>query len=1726
MKSFYLNLKILFSLLLLIIVVHGNHAQTITAEDNQSDYFIDVNWSLPITPCLLDGANQYSSITLRLTKDGGEIDFQTIDGQALIDLYAAGNPLEGSYRDFVGPNLSHNYEIMVFHGTLGSLDLDCSFINDNGQTSIVKVPDQFATSIDLLDKIELGWTNRSDLATSYKLYRDTILIETFITDIERDSSLNFVEQFLFNSSTSIKSGEDYNYSIEMISSYVNQTWTYNLGDGNTIPLNLMATDAPTFSEKVAVTWDAVPAGSIDKYQLWRDGNLFAIKSASEVMHEDFAPHYGDSIEYNLRVLKNDTVRASFVDYGSVAANGTISGSVFTTEGSFPVENAIVKITRESTGDTLTTLSNDLGEFSFTDVAYGLLDSFEFNAVLPNHSFTYPIPKVGISSLQPNYENAVILDEFSFTQGSSTNNVNSFTAIPDTNNDLVDLSWDLNTSAASFFIDVLRNGEKIYSSTSAADLVSSYQDTEGTPGEEETTYTIRIYNIQGNTISSAEDQVIVGYPNVSDLGNLAVMPDGNGNISLSWVSAVGQPNNSPNIDSFRVYRNDTLIITLDNLIETHTDVTAPFDMDHEYSVTAIISRNNTTYESVNPQVSDPQIINLGPMPTVDFVSTFINGANTLPQISVNWQVPATLPTNYNYTGFFVYQNDELVYKIPKRTDLSPPHPLGSLVFQGFGLTNIEYKVSVYRDTERGIIESQRIAANLVDFPELIEAPTLLANTGTTDSRLVQLSWDPATGGNNNRIDGYYLIYNDIDTFKLDPFVTEFEHFPDLGETTHNYALHRFVTFNGNDILSNQSSDLQINLAPVSPTPPVYAPTNIVVTRDLPNQAKICWEYLDFIPSTFEVYKVGVASTLIATLPEGARFYYDNNADINSATTYKIRAVQNGLYSDFVGADAKVPQYTLVYGNITEPSSGQGFFNARVHVETNSEISPVTYTDSSGYYQIYVPSNWLSSGGNVYVGARTPNGSEVFPLIPTGEYTSYRVDIIRGKPVPIAKTNQAFVDFATVDFDPYELKGYVNWSCSDGNYDGVDINRGFDFLGTVLKAEGNILVDSTAVPGILYNYVLRAFINTPTGKKYGETKTISSQYPELSPVINLTAFPLVESNRVQLQWSHQYNHADGFRINRNGEFLGDVKKDSLFIFSDTTGTAGQSYTYTLDAYKLVNNQIYFSSEENVTATFPSIAKVTNLVATVPDTTVAGVGIINLNHVLLTWDDYPSASLTGYKIFRDNELITQLDPDSTSYEDFFGIPGANTEYSISVLVEQNGSILESDPQMINTNFPDLSSTTSLTILNRSDLGDQELSWSYFAKGIDGFKIKIGNSHTETILLDSEQDAPGNYSFINRILENNLVAPFVLNAFVIRDGIEYISFPWVLSSQYPSPPPLTSTAASEATFDNAVEVTWTIPSGANFDQFRLVKTAQSDPSVTETIFIDKNQRSYFDLFAEGDLIDTFNYVITSMRTVNGFDYFSNPSSDLGWPGKALNADGAPGQGNEVAIDGNWMVAGDAFNKEINIYKFENNEWVFKQNFTRPADTDFGVSVDISDQLIVASSPGTEKAVVYRLDQGTWFEEAILSDVGLVTFGKSVAIDDEIIVVGGGNGSIAISHLNLFNVYRRNPGQPYSSNATYSQITKNSSTTNVPELDTWAERSFDKVDIDGDDILLGAPSARNSGAGPEFGLVVHCKIVTNEIVPQDVILDLPSISNNLGNGMATPSNDFFPNFSISRRLR
>ena len=242
----------------------------------------------------------------------------------------------------------------------------------------------------------------------------------------------------------------------------------------------------------------------------------------------------------------------------------------------------------------------------------------------------------------------------------------------------------------------------------------------------------------------------------------------------------------------------------------------------------------------------------------------------------------------------------------------------------------------------------------------------------------------------------------------------------------------------------------------------------------------------------------------------------------------------------------------------------------------------------------------------------------------------------------------------------------WNASSDNV-GIshyELIRGNTVLSTSIQTTGYI--DSTVIPDMNYSYIVKA-VDLSGNFSISNSIPVTTPSPASSqPEVDTTA-PSVPSNlrlasnspttsSITLNWNASSDNVGitGYRILRNSTVIATTSA-STTSYSNTGLDSDTLYQYQVEAFDAadntaITNALAVSTLEDIDSTSPSAPG--NLAETSKTNTLAA----------FSWSaSIDNVAVTGYRIFRDTQLITTLSAATTSYTNV-GL-SASTTYQFQV-------------------------------------------------------------------------------------------------------------------------------------------------------------------------------------------------------------------------------------------------------------------------------------------------------------------------------------------------------------------------------------------------------------------------------------------------------------------------------
>ncbi|MFN0204627.1 MAG: LamG-like jellyroll fold domain-containing protein, partial [Bacteroidia bacterium] len=1385
-------------------------------------------------------------------------------------------PITGTFRHWVGVSKSKNYQLSLYQIGNGIATNSCSQYSATGSTLAFQAPTNVVATDNQLHRVTLTWKNKSKLSESFRIKRSTTVapITTKVLAVIPgtqliDSTFTYQDVYSAADTNSIVSGINYSYCVETYNATFQQAYTQVCDNGKTNLISFTATDN-AFADRVNLSWASMAAYNY-VLNIKRDGVVIATLNKTQTTYTDLQPVFGKVHSYALALADattGDDVIEAF-NNGSVAAKGSISGKVLTAEG-FAVKNARVILTRNIEAKQDTVYTNYEGNFAFNNLYYSTTAEFTLTPSFLNHTFSNAPYQVTLNNTTPAVSDIILQDATGFSTGTLSASLANFQVTPVTGRDKLNLTWAYtNPSTDTIFFNIYRGNVLIKSLNGTGTTVSNFQDSTGIPNASYP-YKLVAYKYQAGAVNSANVQATVSFPVVTvPSAFTATVVTATGLANLTWTHS------SLNYEGFAVFRNGTKIADLAKGTLSYQDKEAAPGASTTYSIKAKRKVENITHESVAATAAALTFPTLAP------ITALTATANTLRNsVQLSWTIPASLTATYNFDGFRVYRNNVYIGEVAKR-NITPTYVLPFEDRTGIPNTAYTYVVKTFRKNFDGTLYESGGVSKSATYP-VVSAPTTMVAFNTGQVGQVSFSWTPAAGINNTsaqNVNGQVIIRIPSDTLATLPaVVNNYTAFTNT-TTSATYAVRTFRVVNG---IRYFSTAVQLAGAPVAGSTNPVLPTAFKASTTYPNHVRLSWTYPDYIFSIFKIYRDNV---LIATLDKEERFYYDYGATKGARHSYQVEAVNGANVAQKVGTWGSLRPIAQLNGVVTSQTTKNGIPRVDVTAFVGSHFLARTQTDSAGFYQfanLPAQTNQL-----VTVKAEVANHSFVTSAVnlPIGNPIVYNANFTSTySPTLIDTVTVSSIAHPTATADYGKKRVILNWESTNSNYDGFEVYRTTTLLGVVTSANIMQLSDSLAQPGGIYNYSIKAYKETNIGRRYGTIQGVTTMYPIIEPVKELTLTAKPTLNQVNINWSHGWSNHSYYTIERNGVRIAKVKMDSVLQWNDKTGLPGQTYTYRVTAVQEVNGDAHTSEGVSQTINFPAISEVINLAANVPSATLPAIAAPcnatytrTRNHVRLTWAyPAPTTALAGYNIYRNGVLIAEkVHKDSTAYNDYKGTFGvANQNYKVAAVTKPESTEYISAGITVTTTFPELSAPHTVTVTD--SLSAIKLAWKYDEAVISGFYVLRGTNSGnvavyDTVVVDTFKTASYNYLDKNGVPNQTYL--YWVKAYSKRDGVELQSqnYTCLPSRVYPSPAAPTSLAGSDGTFESYVKVTWNYDIAANVQGFEIYRDALPIAKV------EKGQRTYLDYQAG----TKGNYTVKAYRLISNQYYYSAASNaDDGNPG------------------------------------------------------------------------------------------------------------------------------------------------------------------------------------------------------------------------------------------------------
>lgn len=1387
---------------------------------------------------------------------------------------------------------------------------------------------------------------------------------------------------------------------------------------------------------------------IYELELWKDdGVIMIVKDTGMVLPIGSVSGY---------IVSADTFRIGYENV-SITAKTTYLRDTFiyntTTDGggAFTIPNIYF-----GTKATLTITAKKAG-LNFADSIF----NYELSNAVPEISnviFTYNFK----DSLEKNNNNpAVVTNNLHLNAPSYielwTQDV-SFSYILNGNRPHLHWKWENNPNR-SFVWQVFRNNillsTKLEAIGNRTNGYLDYIDTAGVPGQNYQ-YKVAFYAVGNTTPNGTKKLISYNYffheirpfPSLAGVTNIDLksidQQDSGGYVQLKW-------NYRGANTGFIIYRGgDSIATVFQNKTNSYLfkDYNILFSANYTYEVKAYrtIGKANFVCTTAGTFVGGSNTITTATLPKPYNCATTVSSDNSH---SVIVTINTNLGVDYNFDGFYInrYHTTLKVFEtffIRKEMTTST----GSKSYKFIDETALPNVIYLYGNQTAKLAPESRSALWLAStynetyMPDLPPPSGLtVANNGVANNGYIKVEWDrvvsakvkhqtyliTASNSATNVIDSIEVAANNIRNYN---YILKDNY---KGEAI-NFTIQSCWKYMGKVFYSvtNASNGTQTKGYASKQANNYTAPSNFKASKDRSTHIFLQWDYPTYIvPSAFELYVNGSFEKSIAS---DVRTYNYFTTDDGTDFVFQLKAIAPKTTgkgsSAWVVASGKVISQRKIKGTVTNLYNSKGIAGIRVdcyydyfirgyksnggggyirYLKEAGRINTASaYTDSSGYYEMIVPTTTISvnvnkgesaalsyyaaaAGANIKLSA---NNLSITDFQSTKDNRTINFTDTTYRPSAI-DNNIAEPSNATAAANSTDKTVEIRWNVSSNNFSGFIIYRDLSQIGTVGKGEAREFIDSFGSSNIQYNYSVKAFWNIDDEVKLSKPAVTSAKFPGLVPVINFKATPLPSSNQVLLSWSHLYDNHSYYEVRRGALILGKINTGSTFTLYDSTGSPNEIYNYSIICYQKMGTRLIKSTRESAQAAFPSIQIVQNL--------QAGYSVLK-DAVKLTWE-YKPTNIAGFKIYRGNKYLGFTDKaKSFDFEDISFIPDTTLAYFVTVIAQRDTNTFESRPWKVKAQTPSLIAPVNLQAVQNSNLENfVKLTWQIpTIRGINGYRVFRDNQLLITI-LDSSRLA---YADTSGIFGTTYA--YKVDAFATRNERSFYSQAVSANFVYPKLSPPQLTYASDSNFDY-IDLNFKYDASSNYG-FIVYR----DGVEIDTIKV-AGRRKYTDMLKTAKANGTgFSYKLRAYKIINNNYYYSDFSNALvGYAGKLMlhykiDATSGGNYGYKVTMAGNYAMVyakgrGANNSGEVDVYRKKKYTWELVQtikNIYQTSGVVFGEYIGMNDSIVLISyhytnNSGTTYQIYYKLNPSGVFENKGYTDMPNANY--AYAINNKRIISGYG---------------------------------------------------------------------------------------------------------------------------------
>jgi len=759
------------------------------------------------------------------------------------------------------------------------------------------------------------------------------------------------------------------------------------------------------------------------------------------------------------------------------------------------------------------------------------------------------------------------------------------------------------------------------------------------------------------------------------------------VVLIW-STPETVHNSATLIGYRLVR-DSEDILVDNTEETqYIDTTALNGTPYTYSVIALYT--NPVGESHPASVSIQMKVFNAP--------TNLTAESGNSQVALSWQEPNVHDHSAYLVGYRIYRDNVLL-----ENDIITDRNILSLTNENVenGTTYEYYVVACYTEPEGFSVASNVVSAtpNAVFNP-----PTVL--TATIGFNSVFLSWSPPDVAHNSATLGGYELYRDeVFLEEFDNVTTEF-----VDESAENGEVYTyFVTaiYYGPFGESEPTSE-DVQLKVFNP------PTDLTLTAGN-SQIELNW----FAPEEhehaaeltgFQVYRDGVPIPSVANENKNVSSYTD--FDVDNGITYEYYVVAN--YTEPFGVSAPSNTAEAIPAATFNPPVGLSVMVGFEYVELSWEAPATAHNSASlsGYMLVQediVVSDELPPEAISWVITDLENGEEyIYSII-----AIYTAPEGYSEPICVTAQMRVFNPPTNLVATAGNAQVILNWLAPEEHEHSAELTdfqlfRDGEPIPSVAnaKSSGFTYTDTDVENGVAYEYYVVANYTEPFGVSEASDAIMVTPDAVFYAPETLTA--TIGFNSVTLNWEEPVANLNSATLSSYIISREDVASlwqldPDCYEFIDDFAQNGEAYTYYATA--IYTNPAGISPDTCIIVQMKVFNPPINFNAVASDAQVE-----------LSWEEPEanehSATLTGYNIFRDGDIIHSfiIDED-TSELTFTDIDLENgTEYLyylVAVYTEPDGYSVASDSIFVTPAPPIIEYGLPLNLTASTNVSSVTLYW-----------------------------------------------------------------------------------------------------------------------------------------------------------------------------------------------------------------------------------------------------------------------------------------------------------------------------------------------------------------------------------------------------------------------------------